>query len=80
MSELLDRAELFNRLANAQTKADCFTVIQEMPESIVRCRDCTHSDSKGCAVGILWCDEMQRLMMDTEFCSAGEREKKDDGL
>lgn len=46
MSRLIDRAELFNRLANAQDKAEIFRIIQEMPTvdavSVVRCKDCIY--------------------------------------
>lgn len=30
MSDLISRAELFNRLANVQTLAEAFTIIQSM--------------------------------------------------
>lgn len=31
MSDLISRAELFNRLANVQTLAEAYAVIQDMP-------------------------------------------------
>lgn len=33
MSDLISRAELFNRLANVQSLADAYAVIQDMPEA-----------------------------------------------
>lgn len=33
MSDLISRAELFNRLANVQTLADAYGVIQSMPSA-----------------------------------------------
>lgn len=47
MSDLISRAELFNRLAPVQTLGEAYAVIQGMPEAeteIVRCKDCIYYD------------------------------------
>ena len=43
--DTISRCELFNRLANVQTIADAYAVIQGMPASqqeIIRCKECVH--------------------------------------
>lgn len=43
--DTISRCELFNRLANVQTLADAYAVIQGMPASqqeIIRCKECAH--------------------------------------
>lgn len=37
MNRLIDRADLFNRLANVKTLAEAFAVIQGMPEAEQAC-------------------------------------------
>lgn len=76
MSRMIDRAELFNALANEHTedtafKALVFEIIGSMPavdaEPVVRCKDCVY--------------EMRCVIQDffdssNGFCSLGERKQE----
>ena len=44
---------------------------------VVLCRDCKNADYSGMGSGCVWCNEMERAMRETDFCSRGA--KMEDG-
>lgn len=66
--------------AMAMLKKHYFRGLKEMiataPE-IVRCKDCEHYNTSGCADGFGWCEALNRGSLDDCYCEHGER--KDDG-
>lgn len=70
MSDLMSKAQLFNALANVQTLADAYSVIQVMPtKDIVRCGSCRWND------GTAYCNFHYRNVTGEDFCSWGEEEQ-----
>lgn len=44
---------------------------------IVRCKDCTSYNTKGCASGFGWCEAWDQGRMDDNFCHCGERKNNE---
>ena len=91
MSRMIDRAELFNALANEHTedtafKARVFGIIGSMPavdaEPVVRCKDCAYYDKTR---RFMWKDisKYACIVHDTwciedYFCAYGERREENE--
>ena len=55
-------------------RADKPTIEMIKSQALVRCRDCTHSDSVGIKIsGTTYCKEHRRYMDTDGFCSLGDR-------
>lgn len=68
MSELIDKADLFNNLATAQTMAEAYSAIQDAPEAIIRCKDCARYGREDCFLRIQMIWELRPW----DFCSYAE--------
>ena len=80
MSDLISKAELFNRLASVWTIEDVYSTVQDMPtveaEVVIRCMDCKHyrlselSPRKMCCRYVIG----QTVVRNSnDFCSRAER-------
>lgn len=49
--------------------------IGNMPDAIVRCKDCKHYNIIGCAGGFGWCERYDMGHTDEWFCADGERKE-----
>ena len=49
MTDLISKADLFNKLANVWTLEDVYSAIQDIPtvgaEGVIRCKECTYYDA-----------------------------------
>ena len=43
---------------------------------VVRCKNCTSYNTKGCAAGFGWCEAWDQGRMDNYYCYFGERASK----
>ena len=81
MGKYIDRAKLFNSLANVKTIGEAFAAIQDAPaedvEKVVRCKDCKYLD---------YVDEYEKWCMgrgypatmvkDDGYCEIGKRKEE----
>jgi hypothetical protein len=74
MSDLISKGELFNALATAKDKADCFAAIQAAPTvdaaPVIRCKDCKWRATGYCPMRIADAPT-------NDFCSYGEKDMED---
>ena len=73
----IDRAKLFNSLANAKTIGEVFAAIQDAPaedvEKVVRCKDCEYRERE--QPGMVYCPNTVGGWVDENwFCAGGEKE------
>lgn len=84
MGKLIDSDELKARLTNLHLMAISgygaeevvAKVLDEMPEGVVRCRDCIYQSKDICEMYSM--DEYQMMTPEDGYCQYGER--RDDGL
>ena len=73
----IDRAALFNSLANVKTIGEVFAAIQDAPaegvEKVVRCRECKYRKNE--QPGMVYCPHMiGGWVAENWFCAGGEKE------
>ena len=60
---------------------ECLSVVRQMPEAVVRCRECKHRKYDD-IFGMMWCnlDSCTKRVKPDDFCSYGERKEGTDNV